>query len=66
VGGVLDLMVVGLSLVCWQLWLERGLLWEIRLRLSRWRPSPWLSTNLDEKRQSIVLGHLLSWQKKDE
>jgi hypothetical protein len=51
------------------LWLgvQRGLLWEIRWQLYRRRPSPWLPmVDPDEKRQSVVLRHLLSWRKVNE
>jgi hypothetical protein len=44
---------------------ERGLLWEIRQWPSRQRP-PWLlMVDMGEKRQSMVLRHLLLWQKVD-
>ena len=55
--------------LAWQLWLgvQTGLLWNIRRQLYRQRPSPLLPTaDLYEKRQSMVLRHLLSWQKVDE
>jgi hypothetical protein len=43
-----------------------SLLWEIRLRLYRGRPSSWLfMKDLDKKRHSMVLNSLLSCQKMD-
>jgi hypothetical protein len=54
--------------VWWRLWfqVQRGLQWEIRQQLYRQTPSLWLPmADPDEKRQSMVLIHLLSWQKVD-
>jgi hypothetical protein len=52
----------------WRPWLgaQKGLLQEIRQWLCKQKSSPWLPmVNLDEKRQSMILRHLLSWQKVD-
>jgi hypothetical protein len=68
-GGILGLKAAtGFGLAWWPLsGAQRGLLWEIRLQLYKRRPSPWLPTaELDEKRQSMTLRHLLSWRKVDE
>ena len=55
----------------WQSWLraQMSLLWEIRRWLYKQRPSrcpPPPMADPGEKRQSIVLRHLLSWWKVDE
>jgi hypothetical protein len=43
---------------------QKDHLWESRQQLYRWRPSPWLPTvDPNEKKQYMVLRHLLSWWK---
>jgi hypothetical protein len=60
-------MILGLTAADLVVGRQRGLLQETRLRHCRRRPSPWLSmADLDEKRQSMVLRHSLSWRKVDE
>ena len=52
------------GLAWWRQWLgvQRDLLQEIRWWLFRWNPCPLLPmADLDEKRQSMALRHLLSW-----
>ena len=64
---VLDLREANLA--WWQLWLRMqiDLLQEIRQWLYRQGPSLWLPTvDPNEKRQSMELRYLLSWQKLNE
>jgi hypothetical protein len=57
-------MTVGLGLFAVIAGSTEGLSMEIRQQINRQRPSPRLPmVDPDEKRQSMVLRHLLSWWK---